>query len=46
MLAHGRPRTDVAVYRDGFLTSAATYQALATDVPNYQLEPATGAVCA
>ncbi|MEA2124330.1 MAG: hypothetical protein QOI80_1112, partial [Solirubrobacteraceae bacterium] len=42
VLRRGRPRTDVAVYRDGFLTSAATYQALGTDLPNYQLEPATG----
>jgi hypothetical protein len=42
VLKRGRPRTDVAVYRDGFLTSAATYQALGTDLPNYQLEPATG----
>ena len=40
VLQQGRPRTDVAVYRDGFLTTAATYQALGTDIPNYQLEPA------
>ena len=30
VLTRGHPRTDVAVYRDGFLTSAATYQALGT----------------
>ncbi len=42
VLQQGRPRIDVAVYRDRFTTSAATFMALATNVLNHQLDPALG----
>src|SRR5206468_1734522 len=42
VLQQGSPQIDVAVYRDGFVTTAATFQALGTDSLNYQVDPATG----
>jgi hypothetical protein len=40
VLQQGRPQVDVAVYRDGFVTSAATFAALGTDAVNHQVLPA------
>jgi hypothetical protein len=40
VLQHGRPQIDVAVYRDGFVTSAATFAALGTDAADHQALPA------
>lgn len=40
VLQQGRPQVDLAVYRDGFLTSAASFAALATDALNHQVDPA------
>ena len=39
VLQAGQPRIDVAVLRDGYLTTAATYPALGTDVANNQVGP-------
>jgi hypothetical protein len=40
VLRQGRPQIDLAVYRDGFVTSAATFTALGTDAANHQVFPA------
>jgi hypothetical protein len=39
VLQAGQPRIDLAVLRDGSLTTAATYQALVTDEANNQVGP-------
>src|SRR4051794_37097464 len=39
VLENGRPREDVAVYRDGFVTTAATAAGIATNAGVYQVDP-------
>jgi hypothetical protein len=39
VLEHGKPREDVAIYRDGFVTTAATTVGIATNAGVYQVDP-------
>jgi hypothetical protein len=39
VLEHGKPREDVAIYRDGFVTTSATTVGIATNAGVYQVDP-------